>query len=66
MKWLLIVEALAILLLLGQFMRLRRTRSLLANQLLKIMYETGGRKGVVSHLTMTQSARVLSACLGKK
>lgn len=66
MKSLLIGELVIILLLLGQFLRLRRVRARLCNQLLKIVYEVQGRKGVVSSLTMHQSVHVIGEALGKK
>ena len=60
LKAALVLEAAFIFLLLGQYLFLRRTRSRLANQLLKIVYEVGGRKGVVSALTMKQSVAVMA------
>lgn len=60
LKTALVIEAFVIFILTGKYLFMRRTRSRLANQLLKIVYEVGGRKGVVSHLTMKQTVQVMA------
>jgi uncharacterized SAM-binding protein YcdF (DUF218 family) len=52
----------------GQFLiylRERRRTRILAVQLFNIIQETGGRKGVVSYLTMQRAVRALNGALGK-
>jgi hypothetical protein len=66
MKWALVIETLALVFFLVVWADQRRRLRQACNTIFMIIQETGGRKGVISYLTMQRAVSTLGVCLGRR